>query len=291
MKRGLLYGLAFLGGLFLFFILTIFIFSLFLGFKSHGRPFGEAIGVVEIKGLITEADGKIQVLEDFLHRKEIKAIVVRINSPGGTVGASQELYEELKRVSRRKPVVVSLGSVAASGAYYVALGGTKILASPGTITGSIGVILQVPNLKKLLQKIGIEPVVLKSGRYKDLLSYYRSPSPEERRILEETLDEIHRQFMQAVAERRGLKLEEVQKIADGRVFTGERAKELGLVDELGNFSRAVEEASRLAHIEGRPHLVYGKKQRMWWKTLLEGRGELSWETLLTTPLYLWTAGL
>ena len=247
--------------------------------------------MVEIKGLITEADGKIQVLEDFLHRKEIKAIVVRINSPGGTVGASQELYEELKRVSRRKPVVVSLGSVAASGAYYVALGGTKILASPGTITGSIGVILQVPNLKKLLQKIGIEPVVLKSGRYKDLLSYYRSPSPEERRILEETLDEIHRQFMQAVAERRGLKLEEVQKIADGRVFTGERAKELGLVDELGNFSRAVEEASRLAHIEGRPHLVYGKKQRMWWKTLLEGRGELSWETLLTTPLYLWTAGL
>ncbi len=291
MKRGVLYGLAFLGGLFLFFFLVIFVFSLLLGLKARGRPFGEAIGVVEIKGLIAEADDKIRILEDFLHRKEIKAVVVRIDSPGGTVGASQELYEELQRVSKRKPVVVSLGSVAASGAYYVALGGTRILASPGTITGSIGVILQVPNFEKLLKKVGIEPVVLKSGRYKDLLSYYRSPSPEEKRLLKETLAEIHRQFMRAVAERRGLKLKEVRKIADGRVFTGERARALGLVDELGNFSRAVEVAAKLAGLKGRPHLVYGKKPGKWWKSLLEGRGELPWESLLTSPLYLWMAGL
>jgi len=290
MRKGVLYGLAFLGGVFLFLLLVGFLVSFLVGLRSHGTSFREAIGVVEIKGIITEADEKIRILEDFLYQREIKAVVVRVDSPGGTVGASQELYEELRRVAARKPVVVSMGSVAASGAYYVALGGTRIVASPGTITGSIGVILQVPNLKKLLQKIGVEPVVLKSGRFKDILSYYRSPNAEERKILEGALSEIHRQFMRAVAESRGLKLDRVREIADGRIFTGEKARELGLVDELGNFAEAVEEAARLAHIKGRPRLVYGRRKKPWWRMFFEGRERLSLENLLTSPLYLWMAG-
>jgi len=288
MKKGLLYGLAFLGGVFLFFITLAFLFSLSLSFRGFSKP--EAVGVVEIKGLITEADGKIKILEKFRYREDVKALVVRIDSPGGTVGASQELYEELKRISQVKPVVVSLGSVATSGAYYIALGGSKILASPGTITGSIGVLLQIPNLEELLKKLGIRTIVLKTGKHKDLISYYREPSPEERKILEETLSEVHGQFMRAVAERRKISLEKVKELADGRIFTGEKAKALGLVDDLGNFMEAVELAARLGGIKGRPHLIYGSEKKGLLKKLVEGQVSLSLERFWFSPWYLWDGG-
>ncbi|OAQ19944.1 signal peptide peptidase SppA [Thermosulfurimonas dismutans] len=288
MKKGFLYGLAFLGGVFLFFMVLGFLLS--LGLQFRGPSHREAIGVVEIKGLITEADEKIKILEDFRYRKDIKALVVRIDSPGGTVGASQELYEELRRISRLKPVVVSLGSVATSGAYYAALGGTKILASPGTITGSIGVLLQIPNIEELLKKLGIKPVVLKSGKYKDLVSYYRTPSPKEKKILEETLSEVHEQFMRAVAERRKIPLEKVKELADGRIFTGEKAKKLGLIDDLGNFMEAVELAARLGDLKGRPHLVYGSGKKGLLKKLIEGQFDLPLESFWFSPWYLWDGG-
>lgn len=281
--------MAFIGGLFLFFCLLSLILSFWI-LKPERRLLGPAIGVVEIRGLITRADEKIRILEDFRRRREIRAVVVRIDSPGGAVGAAQELYQELKRVAREKPVVVSMGSVAASGGYYVALGGTRILASPGTITGSIGVIFEVPNVERLLKRLGVEPVVLKSGRFKDLVSYYRSPGPQEKRILQGVLDEIHEQFIRAVAASRKLKIEEVRKIADGRIFTGEKALRLGLVDELGNFARAVEEAARMAGIRGTPRLVYGKGEQRWWLSLLKGKTGLAWENVLFCPLYLWWAG-
>ncbi len=288
MKKGLLYGLAFLGAVFLFFLLLSVFLS--LGLWSPKTPFREAVGLVEIKGLITEADRHIRILEEFRRRKDIKALVVRIDSPGGTVGASQELYKELKRVAREKPVVVSMGSVAASGAYYAALGGTKILASPGTLTGSIGVLFQIPNVSGLLQKIGIEPVVIKSGRYKDLVSYYRKPSPGEKKILQDTLREIHQQFMAAVAESRKLPLKKVRALADGRIFTGERAHQLGLIDGLGNLAEAIELAARLGGIKGAPQVVYGTPKRNWLKRLLEGEASWSSESFFS-PWYLWTGGV
>ncbi|WP_297056103.1 signal peptide peptidase SppA [Thermosulfurimonas sp.] len=281
--------MAFIGGIFLFFCLLSLILSFWI-LKPERRLLGPVIGVVEIRGLITRADEKIRILEDFRRRREIRAVVVRIDSPGGAVGASQELYQELKRVAQEKPVVVSMGSVAASGGYYVALGGTRILASPGTITGSIGVIFEVPNVERLLKRLGVEPVVLKSGRFKDLVSYYRSPGPQEKKILQGVLDEIHEQFIRAVAASRKLKIEEVRRIADGRIFTGEKALRLGLVDELGNFARAVEEAARMAGIRGTPRLVYGKGEQRWWLSLLKGKTSLAWENVLFCPLYLWWAG-
>jgi len=286
MRKALLYALALIGAFFLFLIALAFVLSFFFTLQGQGLV-REGIGVVEIQGLITRAQDKVRILEDFRRKKEIRALVVRIDSPGGTVGASQELYEELRRVSREKPVVVSLGSIATSGAYYVALGGRKILALPGTITGSIGVILQVPNLEGLLKKLGIKTTVLKSGSHKDLVSYYREPTPEERRLLQRVLDDIHAQFMQAVMENRKLSEKKVRELADGRIFTGREAQELGLIDGLGNFAQAVELAAQMAGLHGVPHLIYGRPKKGLLRRILQGEIEDRWPGLLMVPWYLW----
>ncbi|QJA06891.1 signal peptide peptidase SppA [Thermosulfurimonas marina] len=289
MRKGVLYALALVGAFFLFLVALAFLLS-FWTLKGQGLPGREAVGVVEIRGLITQVRDQIDLLENFRRRKEIRAVVVRIESPGGTVGASQELYEELRQVSQEKPVVVSLGSLATSGAYYVALGGQKILALPGTVTGSIGVLLQVPNLEGLLKKLGIKPLVLKSGAHKDLVSYYREPTPEEKRLLQEVLDDIHTQFIKAVSERRGLPEEKVRRIADGRIFTGRQARALGLIDDFGNLARAVEVAAKMAGLSGPPRVIYGRPEQGLLRRLLEGRVEGRLLGLWAAPWFVWTGG-
>ena len=197
MKRPwLVYGLAFIGGLVVFFILLSFIISLLIIFKGKEKDFGKPqIGILQIKGIILDAEEYLMAIKEMAKKKSIKAIVVRIDSPGGSVGASQEIFEELKKTRNLKPVIVSMGSVAASGALYVALGGTKIFASPGTITGSIGVVLEIPNIEKLLKKIGIESETIKSGAYKDTGSIYRPLTPEEKKYLTKKVKLIHDQFI------------------------------------------------------------------------------------------------
>ena len=203
------------------------------------------IAVIKVKGVIREADSYLKLLDRVEKDSRVKAVVLRVNSPGGVVGACQEIHDKVVELSERKPVVVSMESVAASGGLYISVGATKIVANPGTITGSIGVILQTYNVSKLIKRIGIEVITVKSGPYKDLLNPFRKPDPKQIKVVQKLIDSSYMQFVRAVAEGRHLPVEKVKKFADGRIFTGEEAKRLGLVDYLGNFDRAVEVAREL----------------------------------------------
>ena len=207
---------------------------------------GEKIGLVKIEGIIKSSDTYLRLLNKLEEDEDVKAIVLRVDSPGGVVGACQEIHDKVKEISQKKPVVVSMGSIAASGGLYISVPATKIVANPGTITGSIGVILQSYNVKQLADKIGIKVITVKSGKFKDLLNPFREPDEKTLQILQALIDDSYNQFVEAVAEGRKLPVEKVKKFADGRIFTGRQAKELGLVDELGNFDRAVEVARELS---------------------------------------------
>jgi protease-4 len=223
---------------------------------------GDRIGVVQVKGVIAEPEGALKALRAFGRNDDVKAVVVRIDSPGGAVGASQELYEEIRRLDGEKPVVASLVTVAASGGYYAAVGARHIVSNPGTVTGSIGVIMKIPNVASLLEKLGIRTTVVKSGALKDLGSVTRDLTAEEVDVLEEVLVDVHRQFIQAISESREMPEGEVEPLADGRIFSGRQALDAGLVDELGNLSVAVERAASLAGLSGEPTLVYPQRDRL-----------------------------
>ena len=219
------------------------------------------IGVIPINGVIRDADAITEQLIAFRDDKQIKAIILRINSPGGGVGPSQEIYSETRRTTKTKKVVASLGSVAASGGYYVASAADSVVANPGTLTGSIGVLMEFVRFEELLKKIGVEMQVIKSGEFKDIGSPNRKMTKEEREILTRLLQDIQNQFVTAVSQGRNMPEEKVLELADGRVFSGREAKRLGLVDSLGNFQDAVNVAKRMAHIRGKVKLVYPVKKR------------------------------
>jgi len=257
---------------YLFFLLTSFsIFTVLvlgcLGLVAWigpgGSDFsGEAVGVVEIEGAIADARQSIDQIRKFREDDDIKAIVVRINSPGGAVGPSQEIYREIRKTVNTKKVVASMGAVAASGGYYVACAADGIVANPGTITGSIGVIMGYTNFRQLLEKIGMVPVVIKSGPYKDTGSPTREMRDDEREILQAVTDGIHQQFVTAVAEGRNMDRDKVAAAADGRIFTGEKAKAEGLVDRLGNFQDALAWAGELGGIDGPVVPVYARDKEL-----------------------------
>jgi len=219
------------------------------------------VGLIRITGLIAESESVIEQIRKFAKDDSVKAIVLRVNSPGGGVGPSQEIYEEVRKLRGKKVVVTSMGALAASGGYYIACATEKIYANPGTITGSIGVIMNFVNVRDLVEKIGIRGMVVKSGEYKDIGSPVREMKPGERRLLQGVIDNVHGQFVNAVAEGRSLERKQVLTIADGRIFSGEQARELGLVDALGNLQDAVEEAGRMAKIDGEPKLIMPPKKR------------------------------
>jgi protease-4 len=223
---------------------------------------GNKVAVLPVTGLIADSESTIEQLRKFSKDDSIKAIVLRINSPGGGVGPSQEIYEEVRKLKGKKVVVASMGALAASGGYYIACAAQKIYANPGTITGSIGVIMQFVNVKDLIEKIGLKGMVVKSGVFKDIGSPVRDMKPEERELLQGVIDNVHSQFIGAVAEGRKMDREKVAKIADGRIFSGEQAKALGLVDALGNLEDAVAEAGKLAKIEGEPRVVTPPKKKL-----------------------------
>lgn len=233
------------------------------------------VGVVEIKGPIVESDEAVEELQHFLEDDGIRAVVVRVDSPGGQVGPSQEIHAEIRRLAGKKVVVVSMGSVAASGGYYLATSATKIVANPGTLTGSIGVITQVANVQELADKIGVEVSTVKSGPAKDAGNPFRPFTGEDRAIFQGLVEDLYGQFVEAVAEGRRLPVEDVRALADGRVYSGQQALERGLVDQLGNFTDAVELAGNLAGIEGKPKLAYPPKSRHFnlRQLLLEGTQE------------------
>ena len=221
----------------------------------------EKVGIVEVKGYIADTQDTIQDIRRYREDKSVKAIVIRIDSPGGGVGPSQEISREIQRTLQDKKVIASLGAVAASGGYYIASAASGIVANPGTITGSIGVIMGFTDIQGLLQKIGVTPVVVKSGEYKDIGSPVRTMTDAERTLLQTFSDQVHRQFITAIAEGRHIEYEKVASVADGRILTGENAHELGLVDRLGNLEDAIAWAGEMGGITGKVSAVYAKDKK------------------------------
>lgn len=220
------------------------------------------IGVIPIEGVISSSTDIAGQIEKFRKDDSIKAIVLRINSPGGAVAPTQEIYREIRKTIKEKKVVASIGSVGASGGYYIAAAADKIVANPGTITGSIGVIMNFIQIKRLLKKIGIKLESIKSGEFKDLGAPYRDMTGREKKLIHDILMEVKEQFVKAISEGRHLPIKQVEKIADGRILLGSQAKRLGLVDELGNFQDALELAKRLAKIKGKVKIVYPEYHRV-----------------------------
>jgi protease-4 len=224
---------------------------------------GKNVGVVELTGMITDARKVIKDIKTFRDDAGVKAIVLRIDSPGGGVGPSQEIYREIEKTREKKKIIVaSMGAVAASGGYYAASATDGIMANPGTITGSIGVIMGYTNFRDIFQKIGLTPVVIKSGEFKDMGSPLRTMTEQETQILQQFVDKVHQQFVNDAAKGRKMDPAEMGKLADGRIYSGEEALSLGLIDRIGNLEDAIEWAGRLAGIEGEVTPVYIKEDKL-----------------------------
>lgn len=244
-------------------------FVLFLFFYKAGthavssKPFSlnDKIGVVRVNGVIADSIDITDQLEEFSRDDSIVAVVLRIDSPGGGVAASQEIYDAVTELKKKKKVVASMGSVAASGGLMIACAADKIVANAGTITGSISAIMKFANFEELLKKIGLKSSVVKSGKYKDIGSPLRDMTPDERKIIQDLIDDIYNQFVDVIVRDRKIPRSQVMEIADGRVFSGRQAKEYGLVDQLGDMRSAAKLASKLAGRDGNYDLVYLEKKR------------------------------
>jgi protease-4 len=243
----------------------------------------ERVGVVEIKGLLTDSRKVIKQLDRYRDDDSVKAIVLRINSPGGAVGPAQEILREVEKVRAKKKIVASLGTVAASGGYYIASGANLIMANRGTATGSIGVIIQFTNVEGLAKKVGLDFFNLKAGRYKDVGSPFRPMTPEDKAYLQGLLDNIYQQFLSDVARNRKIPLAKLKTLAEGRIYSGEEAKQVGLVDAFGNLPDAIEKAGRLGGIKGRVKAVYPEKEGFSLLRLLLGQEAEESLTQLSLP--------
>jgi len=252
------------GGTFLFIVLCLLAVVVYLaGEGSPGLSLsGNQIASLTLEGVISDSRDFVDQLKDYGKRAAVKSVVIRINSPGGGVAASQEIYEAIKkfREETKKKVVVSMGSVAASGGYYAACGADKIFANPGTITGSIGVIAEWYNYGDLLRWAKMQDVVIKSGTFKDAGSGTRPLTDEEKVYFQSLINNMYNQFVATVASSRKMKDEDVRKLADGRVYTGQQAKADGLVDELGTYQDAIDAAARIAGIQGEPKILSPAKK-------------------------------
>ncbi|MFQ5858212.1 MAG: signal peptide peptidase SppA [Anaerolineae bacterium] len=251
-----------------------------LAFSSLGT--GPAVGVVRVQGVILSGEPPVspfatggtayskQIIEQLRQAQkdfDVKAILLRVNSPGGSVVGSDEVYQVL-RDEIDKPVVVSMGELAASGGYYIAAGADRIMANPATFTGSIGVILTVTNVQDLLSKVGVDVTIIKRGELKDELSPFRDMTTEEQALWQEIIDEAYEQFVGVVAEGRAMSVEEVRELADGRVYTGRQALELGLIDELGNMPDAIELAADLGGIKSKPRIIEHRRRPSFWDVFM-----------------------
>jgi protease-4 len=261
-------------GLLTVFILVVFVAAFFYAYLSGGDTralsllAGDGVGILQVDGAINDSRDVLTELRRFRDAPWIKAIVLRIDSPGGAVAPTQEIFAELQKVRSKKPLIASMAGMATSGGYYIASACEKIVANPGTMTGSIGVIMQLNNVEELMKKIGVKGYNIKSGANKDIGSPFQALSPEGQAILQSLVDNVHGQFVRAVAKGRGMDEALVKKLADGRVYSGAQAKDLGLVDELGNLEYAVDLAAKRVGLEESPVLYYSRlEQERWWDKL------------------------
>lgn len=261
-------------------VFMFFIFSAILLGLSRGvggldiASLGGRVALVDIKGVITSSENVVRQVDKYEDDGSVKALVLRIDTPGGGVAASQEIYDRLLKFrDSGKFIVVSMGSVAASGGYYIACAADSIVANPGTIIGSIGVILSFPVFEKLMDKVGINIEVIKSGDLKDVGNYARQITPADREMLQALIDDTHDQFVNVVAESRNLELESVREFSDGSVFTGRQAIELTLIDRLGTLQDAIALAGEMADLGDDPRVVKERPfRRPWWDTLVKLTG-------------------
>lgn len=261
-RHPILYSIlfVFLSCLFLFFIFVVaLLFS--TGTTSSILPGGE-VAVIVLEGPIFESTEFLKELKRYQKNKSIKAVVLRIDSPGGAVAPSQEIFEEVKKLKQDKKVVVSMGTVAASGGYYIASAADKILASPGTITGSIGVIMESLNFQHFLKWAHLENRVIKSGEYKDAGSPFREMTPVEKAYLQNILDNMYGQFKSAIAEQRGFSGEEMDALANGKIYTGDQAVKNGLIDGVGTLYDAIDEAKKLAGLPEDARVIWPRERRL-----------------------------
>lgn len=243
----------------------VFLASLLSGNKRTSTTLqmvgADRVALVKLEGLLITAEPVVEELNDYAEDSSVKAIVLRIDSPGGGVVVSQEIYNAVKNARKEgKKVVASMGTVAASGGYYVAAAADRIVANPGTLTGSIGVKMEFANIEKLLEKIGVRGMVVKAGEYKDVGSPFREMSAQEKKLLQDVIDDVHSQFIKAVAEGRNMQESEVRAIADGRIFTGRQALDLKLVDQLGDLADSIKVAGELVGIHGKPRVIEKRKK-------------------------------
>jgi protease IV len=259
-RRWIMWSTVSVVGLLLLFALCVVVATVVCG-DSDKFTGSEGVGLVEVKGLIVDGQETVRQLRVLKKDKRAKAVVLRVDSPGGVVGPSQEISAEVKGLAKVKKVIVSMGSVAASGGYYVSAPASIIYANPGTITGSIGVLMKFSNIEGLMGKVGMKSFTLKTGKFKDVGSPWKTMSGEEKQMLQSVIDSTHSQFVRAVAEGRRLPVEEVRKIADGRIFSGEQALSIKLVDRIGTLQDAIEEAGRLGGIKGDPELIKPPKKK------------------------------
>jgi protease-4 len=263
---GIIAVLVFLFGLF---VLTLLSWMFSDESDETTTTNGQKIAVIELKEEIISSEEIVRQFKKYRENKSVRAIVFRVESPGGGVAASQEIYEEVKKTcDLGRPVIVSMGSVAASGGYYVSCGATRIVANPGTLTGSIGVISHFLNFEPLMKKIGVEETTMKTGKFKDIGSPYRKTTEEEKKYFNFVIDDVYNQFVDAIVEGRGLERQEVLKYADGRVFTGRQAVEYGFVDTLGTLEDAVSIAAELGGIHGKPNVVKETKRKTFIERLI-----------------------
>jgi protease-4 len=240
-----------------------------------GRPKKNIIAIVRVEGVIMDAEGfgagraRVIAALKAAERRHARAVVLRINSPGGTVAACQEVFGAISRLrEKRIPVVASLGDVAASGGVYIAMGADEVVANPGTVTGSIGVIIRSSDLSDLYRKVGVAPKVVKSGEHKDMLSSYRPMSAAETALLQQVIDDSHDQFVEVIAASRKRERSQIEGIADGRILTGRQALEAGLVDSLGDLDAAVTRAAAIAGIAGKPKVIALEQRKKLWQRIL-----------------------
>lgn len=274
--------LLFLGAIFLFMVVS----SIIGAFFSDGLMESDnQIAIVEVQGMISQSREMVRQLRKFQQDPKVKGIILRIDSPGGAVGPSQEIYDAVTRIREEgaKPIYASLGSVAASGGYYIASAADKIFANPGTLTGSIGVIMAFSNIQDLIGKIGIRPEVIKSGAFKDAGSPVRPISSKERELMQNLVDDVHQQFVEDVAKGRDLPTEDVARLADGRVYTGRQAFGLKMVDQMGGLQDAIDLMTTQAGIVGSPQIVQEEEKLPFLDWLMQSAIKKNLTQTLSSP--------
>ena len=255
-------------------------------------PSGE-IALVHVNGMLMDSRDIVRQLSDYRHDPQVRGIILRIDSPGGAVAPAQEIYSEIMKLrADHKTVYASMGTVAASGGYYIACAADYVLANPGTLTGSISAVMAFNNIEELTKKVGVKPYIIKSGKFKDVGSPLRAMTPDEQKLLQDVVNDVHEQFVQAIAAGRDLPLAEVHKIADGRIMTGQQALKLKLIDEVGGLEKTIDLLAKKLNVVGRPKVIEQKEKVPFFDWLLQGSLSSGLaQTLMPSPQarlqYLW----